>query len=641
MAVEVTALNGRDEIAQELQRTIDKESRIDAELAALFQTRSGSSQAADANIRRKLEALDKATPELKQLCTEADSLAKAMGESKEMSDQVSATLRVLNTAQVNVAETLSRAENVLNLKGCIEGVQETLRKGDFEASAKFVSNFKEVEKLISVEGEDYRVMVKAEKDLEAAISAHFDKAINANDSQAIVRCCNIYKKLDKAQEGLERYMAYLGTLLQQTAAQASADKSKSSYIDLLQAVFNRAANLVQVNEQLLMQLFLEVDGPTQLVSSVHMHCEKIACGILAKYVKHRSLQQRPELQQQELDDEAVLGVDELLDEVALVIQHAVNYDRFSLAKAQDAIASMEAAKKNAKKSGRADPKDARSVIGGSNSSLSKLVVLLSRSYAELETLFARNSMTKAIRIDEVFDGSQVSNAVEDCFYIARKCGNRAMATGTASSCVMVMNDVNSELSEQLLAVLHDRVKGMKLANSSYFGTMGNLANANLGQAQAAATAMQSAALMGVTLGRSPAKPPPGEEATQDEQQSVTSPPVTLNNLETSSDYASQLHQEFERDVAEVFQNQIGTEGGAPPASDPALYRKLRAAVADMAKLSTKSKSVLDAGVVKLSSLLKPRLLSLTDKLVGEQSEVIFELSEEDFAENEVRSEKKE
>ena len=57
----------------------------------------------------------------------------------------------------------ARAENVLNLKGCIEGVQETLRKGDFEASAKFVSNFKEVEKLISVEGEDYRVMVKAEK----------------------------------------------------------------------------------------------------------------------------------------------------------------------------------------------------------------------------------------------------------------------------------------------------------------------------------------------------------------------------------------------------------------------------------------------------------------------------------------------
>ena len=126
---------------------------------------------------------------------------------------------------------------------------------------------------------------------------------------------------------------------------------------------------------------------------MHKHCEKIACGILAKYVKHRSLQQRPELQQGELDDEAILTVDQLLDEVALVIQHAVNYDRFSLAKAQDAISSVKAAKKR-----MLGATSARAVIGGSNSSLSKLVVLLSRSYAELEILFARNSMEKAVRV---------------------------------------------------------------------------------------------------------------------------------------------------------------------------------------------------------------------------------------------------
>jgi hypothetical protein len=197
---------------------------------------------------------------------------------------------------------------------------------------------------------------------------------------------------------------------------------------------------------------------------------------------------------------------------------------------------------------------------------------------------------------------------------------------------MVMKDVNNELSEQLLAVLHDRVKGMKLPNSSYFG---NLANANLGQAQAAATAMQSAVSMGLPLSRSPAKPQPGADD-EDEQQSVTAPSVTLNNLETSAEYASQLHQEFERDAAEVFQLQIGSEGAAFSASssDPGLDRKLRAAVADMAKLSTKANSLLESGMGKLSSLLKPRLLSLTDKLVGEQSAVIFELSEEDFAENE-------
>jgi hypothetical protein len=390
MAQADASLLRREDIMQELQRTIDRELQVDTELAALFQTRSGSSQAADANINRKLEALDKATPELQNLCAAADTMSQAMEESRELSDRVSATLRVLNTAQVNVAETLSRAENVLNLKGCIDGVQIALRKGDFEASAKFVGSFKEVEKLISVEGEDYQVMVNAEKDLEGAISAHFDKAIKSNDSTQIIRCCNIYNELGKAQEGLNRYMAYLGTLLQQSAAQASADKTKSSYVDLLQVVFNRAANLVQVNEQLLVQLFLEVEGPTQLVSNVHQHCEKIVCGILAKYVKHRSLQQRPELQQDELDDETILGVDELLDEVALVIQHAVNYDRFSLSKARDAMASTAAGSKNPKLRSSVAARDARSIIGGSSSSLSKLVVLLSRSYAELEILFARN-----------------------------------------------------------------------------------------------------------------------------------------------------------------------------------------------------------------------------------------------------------
>ena len=69
-------------------------------------------------------------------------------------------------------------------------------------------------------------------------------------------------------------------------------------------------------------------------------------------------------------------------------------------------------------------------------------------------------------------------------------------------------------------------------------------------------------------------------------------------------------------------------------ADAAFERKLQASIAEVAKLSVKSKSILDAGLTKLSTLLKPRLLSLTEKLVGEQSEVNFELTEDDFAENE-------
>ena len=71
--------------------------------------------------------------------------------------------------------------------------------------------------------------------------------------------------LDKGKEGLERYMAYLGVVLQKAAAKASSDKNKSSYIDLLQSVFNTAANLVQTNEQLLAQLFMEVGCAPQIL----------------------------------------------------------------------------------------------------------------------------------------------------------------------------------------------------------------------------------------------------------------------------------------------------------------------------------------------------------------------------------------
>ena len=137
-------------------------------------------------------------------------------------------------------------------------------------------------------------------------------------------------------------------------------------------------------------------------------------------------------------------------------------------------------------------------------------------------------------------------------------------------------------------------------------------------------------------------------------QNVASPAVTLNNLETCVEYASQLHQvgglkvshpltsapissvkEFERDAAEVFQIKAGGQGDASAGdADAAFERKLQASIAEVAKLSVKSKSILDAGLTKLSTLLKPRLLSLTEKLIGEQSEVNFELTEDDFAENE-------
>ena len=64
------------------------------------------------------------------ITAEAFALAEQIEESRLLAERVSRTVRQLDEAQMNVQQALALVEDVVNLKGCAQGVVAALKEDD-------------------------------------------------------------------------------------------------------------------------------------------------------------------------------------------------------------------------------------------------------------------------------------------------------------------------------------------------------------------------------------------------------------------------------------------------------------------------------------------------------------------------------
>ena len=279
------------------------------------------------------------------------------------------------------------------------------------------------------------------------------------------------------------------------------------FVKLLSKLFNYGALLLQQNAGLVAEHFTAIK-PTEtgdlsvygrsgglaiLVREIHAQCDLLAADLVHQFVHKRELRhliaQLMSRGALELDtlwidhqlvtsasdvtdrvasDRDLASFDQLLDEIALIVQRSESFSRFIARWDCDIHASVEAEFGDA--SGHAKPgvtipitaRPSPSIprIVPNQSEYAHLVQEITGMYTVLELAYMLQSTEKSFAIEEILpygdQGIHVSSIVGDAFCIVQKSMGRAQATGNVDSACGVANHINVVLAERLYALLMRR-----------------------------------------------------------------------------------------------------------------------------------------------------------------------------------------
>jgi len=234
------------------------------------------------------------------IATKATVMAEQIEESRILSERVSRTVRQLDEAQMNVQHALALVEDVVNLKGCAQGVVAALKEDDLVGATGYVRQFHDIASVAAKASADYDCMVRAERDLQSRVLRHFDAAAGAADGAELAKYCALLGPLGLASEGVAGYLSFARASLKtvigaagdgQTSGgrTASAEDMSDAAGGALSKLFNGAAAFLQAHVAVCAAALSRADGGAALLQLVHADVEEVACGILRAYVDNMGL----------------------------------------------------------------------------------------------------------------------------------------------------------------------------------------------------------------------------------------------------------------------------------------------------------------------------------------------------------------
>ncbi|GJP70101.1 hypothetical protein CLOP_g1086 [Closterium sp. NIES-67] len=131
---EIRSLTDIGAMTRLLHETVARERDIDNELAALLAARGG--------LERRLLGLHKAAADVLELVrTDADAVLASVSGTSQLASRVSGSVRERDAAQSRVAITIARIDAIVDRSNCITGARNALEASDYEAAARFIETF--------------------------------------------------------------------------------------------------------------------------------------------------------------------------------------------------------------------------------------------------------------------------------------------------------------------------------------------------------------------------------------------------------------------------------------------------------------------------------------------------------------------
>ncbi|GAQ80078.1 Golgi transport complex protein [Klebsormidium nitens] len=564
-----------------LHETIAQEREIDKELEVLLGQRQ--------ELERKLSSLHKSAEVLELVRADSDQMAASVRSTCSLAEHVSGKVRELDMAQSRVQDAITRINAIVDRTSCIEGVKTALEGEDYEAAAKYVETFLELdgayhdaavqENSAETAREQVEQLMQSKQQLEEVIRSKFAQAVESKDHEQVVRFAKLYPPLQLQEEGLRTFTAYLRGQVSASAKESiealvlamdrpAVKGAGPDFVGVLTELFKDIALTIEENEELLRTSFGE-DAVPYVVRELQDECETRGAQILRQYSEYRKLARhakdvtaKPSGGVGTAEGVDPREVEVYLEEMLLLTQRSEEYSQFMIAKIREAEAG----------GAQLSPGEVDAFKTGA---FSRAVQELLGYYMTLEEYFMSENVSKAVRIDEFVEDALTTSMVDDVFYILQNCARRAISTGSVQCVCYCLNTANNLLGNEYKEALHRKTREPALAAKLFAG---------------AAAAPKSGA----------------EIAT------------ALNNVDVSAEYVQKLRNELDEFCAEMF-------------SAPADREKIKTVLNDLGETAAALKAMAVSSLEGLANSISPRFRPLLDAV----NAVGYELTEAQYAENEI------
>eukprot|EP00053_Salpingoeca_punica_P014972 m.136864 g.136864 ORF g.136864 m.136864 type:complete len:771 (+) comp16592_c0_seq1:139-2451(+) len=598
----------------------DLERRSDGELRQIIGRRN--------DMEIKISSLGRLLPQLSKLGNDARELCEMVGSTCALAENISSKVRELDLAKSHLQLTIKRVDDIVDLKGCMEGAQAALAGERFEEAAAFIHRYLSIDKKLleseaaySVDAHlvsPYESLNQAQDNLVQILRNRFDQAVLNNNKAEIDRFFKLFPFVMLHEEGLSKYARYLNSQIAKGCDSLLIGKQEGDdatrYVDAITTLFEKIAKTIE-NAQPAVETHYGPGYVVSLISQLQTECDTQASRILQHFLEGRRVTEKlaavakPTTGKEESIVEP-LTLDPLLVELTTLMGRCDLYFRFVAKKIGADIDAFNASSKDEVKGGVRAKVDLHALEKiQRKSDLSRELQSLTGKYISLEEFFLSASVRKALSLDSRGPNEKVSTAVDDVFFIMSKVSRRALSSCSVDCFCAMLNHIGSNLVGAYLQHFQGHLdSGYPTGGLDLTALHGKL---QMGLSSLAATAQPKPAGRTATSATAFISAAP---AVQEAQQWFM---VVLNNLQVSTEYAARLVTDCTSESTRVFSNVVGKDRS-----------KLDSCLSDLGACQQSFKRQISAGLVQVrAAVVEPKIKELADEFLS----VHFELSEEDLA----------
>ncbi|XP_032181118.1 conserved oligomeric Golgi complex subunit 4 [Mustela erminea] len=588
----IRSLTELQELEAVYERLCGEEKLVEKELDALLEQQN--------TIESKMVTLHRMGPNLQLIEGDAKQLAGMITFTCNLAENVSSKVRQLDLAKNRLYQAIQRADDILDLKFCMDGVQTALRNEDYEQAAAHIHRYLCLDKSVielSRQGKEgsmidanLKLLQEAEQRLKAIVTEKFAIATKEGDLPQVERFFKIFPLLGLHEEGLSKFSEYLckqvaskseENLLLVLGTDMSDRRAAVIFADTLTLLFEGIARIVETHQPIVETYY----GPGRLytlIKYLQVECDRQVEKVVDKFIKQRDYHQQFRHVQNSLMRNSTTEkiepreLDPILTEVTLMNARSELYLRFlrkrisSDFEVGDSMASEEVKQEHQKSLDKLL----------NNCLLSCTMQELIGFYITMEEYFMRETVNKAVALDTCEKGQLTSSMVDDVFYIVKKCIGRALSSSSIDCLCAMINLATTELESDFRDVLCNKLR------------MGFPAT-TLQDIQRGVTSAVNIMHSSLQQGKFDTK---GIESTDEAKLSFL---VTLNNVEVCSENISTLKKTLESDCTKLFSQGIGGEQA---------QAKFDSCLSDLAAVSNKFRDLLQEGLTELNSTaIKPQV----------------------------------
>ncbi|XP_062327709.1 conserved oligomeric Golgi complex subunit 4 [Osmerus eperlanus] len=610
----ISALTELEDLERVYQQLCAQENEVATELDKLVEQ--------EGSINNKMLGLQRMGPNLQLIGGDASQLAGMITFTCSLAENVSSKVRQLDLAKTRLYKVIQRADDILDLKFCTDGVQTALRNEDYEQAAAHIHRYLSLDQSVielSRQGQEssavdasLAMLQEAEQRLKVLVAERLDEAVAAGDLAQVERFFKIFPLLGLHEQGLARFGQYLCSQLASKAEEnlllalggdLAQRRAALVFADTLTLLLEGIARVVETHQPIVETYY----GPGHLytlITHLQDECDRQAKNIVDKFIQQRNYHNKFQIVQSSMMKGGATEkiepreLDPVLMEVTLMNARAELYLRFLRRRM---MADFEVG----------DATSTPTITQEHQQSVEKLLkhCVLSRTMQELigyyipmEEYYMRETVNKAVAMDTYEKGQLTSSMVDDCFYIVKKCISRALSSSSIDCLCAMINHATSTLEGDFREVLYTKLRQGFPATTLQDIQRGvssavSLVHSSLQQGKFNTMSIESAEVAKAAF------------------------LVTLNNVEVCSENISTLKRNLESDCSKLFTQGAGSGEQA----------KIDSCLSDLVNTSSKFKDLLQEGLTELNSTaIKPQVKPWISSFLS----ISHNIEEEEFSEYE-------